>query len=92
MSTYNVQIDAALEELRIWRSALPPDDATSAETYDGLVQGLQDTRLQKDADAFYESLASLNRFVCDQASLSRGFIPSFKSLFLQLHEARHQNI
>ena len=92
LSGYNVQIDAALEELRTWRSASPPTDATSAQTYHVIVEGLQDAKQRKDADAFYESLASLNRFICDQAPLSPDFIPSFKSVFLQLHDERRQSI
>jgi hypothetical protein len=88
MSSYDRELDCALSELQAWRSTLPADDDTSSRTYDVIANSLQDAKQCSDSEAFYDSLSSLNRFVCDRGPLSSDFIPSFKKLFLRLHERR----
>ena len=86
MSSYDRELDSALDELQTWRSTLPMDEVTSNQTYDVIATRLRDAKQCSDAEAFYDSLSSLNRFVCDQGPLSSDFIPSFKRLFLRVHE------
>jgi hypothetical protein len=85
MNQYTQQLDAALNELRSWRRDIPANDQTSYSTYETIEAALQNAKQILDNERFYDHLASLNRFVCDQGSLSQNFIPSFKALFLGLH-------
>ena len=88
MNQLTQQLDAALQELQAWRQSPPADDDTSGGTYDVIERGLREAKAIADAEAFYTHVAGLNRFICDQGPLARSFIPSFKTLFLSLHE-RH---
>jgi hypothetical protein len=92
VSRYDAQLDAALQELQLWCSRPQPNDTTSANTYEVIAERLRDMRQQEDIESLYDSLESLNRFICDQGPLSREFVPSFKALFLQLHDERHHRI
>jgi hypothetical protein len=87
MNPFTNQLDAALSELRAWRHDIPADDQTSGVSYDLIEKALRDAKLIEDRERFYYHVASLNRYICDQAPLSGRFIPSFKSLFLGLRES-----
>jgi len=50
---------------------------------------LHDSIAIADGDAFYRQIAGINRFICDQGPLTPDFIPSFRSVFLDLYE-QHQ--
>jgi hypothetical protein len=89
MNQFTHQLDAALSELGSWRRDIPADDQTSYSTYETIEAALRDAKQISDGERFYDHLASLNRFVCDQAPISESFIPSFKRLFLGLH--RHHS-
>jgi hypothetical protein len=88
MNQFTKQLDAALSELHAWRQSPPADDQTSFSTYEVIETALRDAKQIDDTERFYDHLSSLNRFVCDQAPLSRSFIPSFTELFLGLHKLR----
>lgn len=86
MSTFTPEIDAAIEELRVWRSDLPAGDQTGGSTYDVIADSLRQAREIDDAKKLHERLSGLNRFICDQGPLSDEFLPTLTSLFLRLHE------
>jgi len=92
VSRYDAQLATALQELQLWCSGPHANGRASADTYEVIAERLRNMRQQEDADSLYDSLESLNRFICDQGPLSREFVPSFKALFLQLYNERHQRI
>ena len=89
MNKFTAQLNAALRELKAWRGDLPVDDQTSGGTYDSIEKMLRDSIAIADGDEFYTQIAGINRFICDQGPLTPDFIPSFRSLFLDLYE-QHQ--
>ena len=92
VSRYDAKLDAALQELQLWCGRPRPNDTTSADTYEVIAAALRDMRQQENIESLYDSQESLNRFVCDQGPLSPKFIPSFKALFLHLHDERRHRI
>jgi hypothetical protein len=88
VDTYLAPLDSALAELEAWKTAESPSGKVSAAFYENLRSMILDAKAIHENEGFYQQIADINRYICDEGPLSGQFIPSFKALFLSHYASR----